>query len=115
MTYARRQGLTVGTWLIIPKPTVCPPLGCLARGLHLLGPLAQPRLVQVQSRKATYLNFRIPHVNLSPPPPSTDKEEYEDWKRSLDEFQEWLGLACMGSQRQVAWTSGFECNVSAKS
>ena len=93
-------------WFIILKPTVCPPFGCLARGLHLLGPLAgmanQQRSVQVQSRKATYLNVRIPHVDLSPPPSSTDKEEYEDWKISLDELQEWLGLACIGSQRQVA-------------
>jgi hypothetical protein len=75
---------------------------CLTRGLHLTGPLAgtanQSGLVQVQSRKVTHVNVRIPHVNPSPPS-STDKEEHEDWKTSLDEFQEWLGLACMGSQR----------------
>jgi hypothetical protein len=91
-------------WSIILKPTVCPPLGFLARSLHLLGPLAgmtdQSRSIQVQSRKATYVNVRIPHVNLSPPS-SADEEEHEDWKISLGEFQEWLGLACMGSQRQV--------------
>jgi len=64
----------------------------------LAGMTNQPRSVQVQPRKATYLNVRIPSVNLSPPS-STDKEEHEDWKTSLDAFQEWLGLACMGSQR----------------
>lgn len=84
---------------------VCSSLGRLAKDLHSLGPFAgttnQSLLVQAQSRKATHINFRIPHANLSPPP-STNKEEYEDWKISLDEFQEWLALACMGSQRQVA-------------
>jgi len=53
-------------------------------------------LVQVQER--THANVRIPHTNLSPPP-STDREEHDDWKISFEEFQEWLGLACMGSQR----------------
>jgi hypothetical protein len=79
--------------------------GCrarLMRGLHsqdqLAGTANQSSLVQVQSRKSTHANVRIPHVDLSPPP-STDNEEREDWKTSLDEFQEWLGLACMGSQR----------------
>ncbi|KAF9645599.1 hypothetical protein BDM02DRAFT_3101091 [Thelephora ganbajun] len=78
---------------------------CLARGLSSLGPLAvtadQSRSVQVQSHKATHVNVRIPHAHSSPPS-SADKEELEDWKTSLDEFQEWLGLACMGSQRLQA-------------
>ena len=79
--------------------------GCgvyLTRGLDLLGPLTgaanQSTLIQVHSRKATHVNVRIPRVNLSPPS-NTSKEEHEDWKTSLDEFQEWLGLVCIGSQR----------------
>ena len=75
---------------------------CLASVLPLLGPLAgvanQSSSVQVQSRKATHIDVRIPHFDLSPPS-STDKEGREDWETSFDEFQEWLGLACIGSQR----------------
>ena len=70
--------------------------------LHLLGTLVgtvnQSSSIQVKARKATHVNVRIPHVNLSPPS-STNDEEREDWKTSLDEFHEWLGLACIGSQR----------------
>ena len=76
----------------------------LVRSLHLSGPLTgttnQSHSVQVQSRKAIHSNVRIPSVNLSPPS-TTDTEEHEDWKTSLDEFQEWLALACVGSQRRV--------------
>ena len=75
---------------------------CLARGLRSQDPLAIPAdrlsLVHAQSRKAAHVNVRVPHVNLSSSP-NTGNEEREDWKISLDEFQEWLGLACAGSQR----------------
>ncbi|KAF9778317.1 ribonuclease P [Thelephora terrestris] len=64
----------------------------------LAGTTVQSRSFQVQSRKATHTDFRIPHISLSPPT-DADNEEMEDWKTSLAEFQEWLGLACMGSQR----------------
>ena len=81
------------------------PSGCeahLAKGLHSQGLLVvsanQPSPVRVQSHKSTHVNVRIPHVTLAPPL-NANNEEHEDWNTSFDEFQEWLGLACMGSQR----------------
>lgn len=107
ITSVRRQDLIIGMWFITSKLKVCSPFGCrriLVRSLHLPGPLAgttdQSHSVQVQSQKATHANFRVPHVDLSLPS-TADKEEREDRITSLDELQEWLALACMGSQRRV--------------
>ena len=102
---ARRQGLTLGMWFTIQKITVR--IGSpnavhrLARKFKFtVGPLdgAADQSLQVRLHRSAHANFRIPQINLSPPS-STDKQEHEDWKVSLIEFQEWLGLACIGSQR----------------
>lgn len=62
------------------------------------GTADQSHSFQVQPHKTTHANVHFPRINLFPPP-GADKEEREDWNTSLSEFQEWLGLACMGSQR----------------
>ena len=62
------------------------------------GPSNRSNSYQAKPRNTTHTDVRIPQINLSQPS-STDKQEREDWETSLAEFQEWLGLACMGSQR----------------
>ena len=65
---------------------------------QLPAPANQSSLVWVRPHKVTHTNIRIPDVNQSPPP-NKDGAEHEDWKVPFGGFQEWLGLACIGSQR----------------
>lgn len=65
--------------------------------------------VHVPSKLPTWTLSNQPHVKSTTKKSVEEEEALEDWNREIGELFEWLGMACLGSQRfgflflQLSW------------
>ncbi|TFK48568.1 hypothetical protein OE88DRAFT_1727809 [Heliocybe sulcata] len=83
----RRQQDGVGEWDVLFSCSLAE---------HKLG---QPHAIHpVRASVNRRLEVHIPRSSI-PDRPSKDKDALEDWEEEISELFEWVGLACLGSQR----------------
>ena len=97
---------------------VSPPLSCRSTLLLRLDPKMAPQYapqggqmrrvrcekrelkdVHVPSKLPTWTLSSQPHVKSTTKKTIEEEEALEDWNREIGELFEWVGMACLGSQR----------------
>ena len=61
--------------------------------------------VPVSCERRELKNVQIPLLNIKPRPQvskSDDNDAMDEWNRDAGALFEWVGLACLGSQRSVS-------------